>query len=89
MSEENILFQPIKKYCRRNVATCEPDDSVQKVAGIMRELKISSVIVCDENNPIGILTDRDLRNKVVAQGVDPATIVARDNECTIDHGRRR
>jgi len=78
MSEENILFQPIKNYCRRNVATCDPEDSVLKVAGVMRDLKISSMIVCEENNPIGIMTDRDLRSKVVAQGVDPATIVARD-----------
>jgi CBS domain-containing protein len=77
MSDENILFQPIRKFCRRNVATCDPDDSVQKVAGVMRDLKISSVIVCEENNPVGILTDRDLRNKVVAQGIDPTTIVAR------------
>jgi CBS domain-containing protein len=78
MSEDNILFQPIKKYCRRNVATCEPDDSVLKVAGIMRDLQISSVIVCLESNPLGILTDRDLRNKVVAQGIDPASLTARD-----------
>lgn len=78
MSEENILFQPVKKYCRCNVATCNPEDSVMKVAGIMSDLKISSMIVCEENNPIGIMTDRDLRSKVVAQGVDPATIVARD-----------
>lgn len=78
MSEDNILFQPIKKYCRRNVATCDPQDSVLKVAGIMRDLKISSVIVCEDNTPVGILTDRDLRNKIVAQGVDPASIVARE-----------
>ncbi len=78
MSEENILFQPVKKYCRRDVATCDPEDSVLKVAGVMRDLQISSMVVCEENNPIGIMTDRDLRNKVVAQGIDPATIVARD-----------
>ncbi len=78
MSDENILFQPIKNYCRRNVATCDPEDSVLKVAGVMRDLKISSMIVCTEGNPVGIMTDRDLRNKVVAQGIDPATIVARD-----------
>jgi CBS domain-containing protein len=78
MSEENILFQPIKNFCRRNVATCKQDDSVLKVAGIMRELRISSVIVCEDNNPLGILTDRDLRNKVVAQGIDPATMKAVD-----------
>ncbi len=78
MSEENILFQPIKKYCRRDVATCGPEESVFTVAGVMRDLHISSVIVCENDNPIGILTDRDLRNKIVAQGIDPTTIVARD-----------
>ncbi len=78
MSEENILFQPIKKYCRRNVATCAPEDTVLRVASVMRDLRISSVIVCDDNEPIGILTDRDLRNKVVANGIDPETIVACD-----------
>lgn len=77
MSDENILFQPIKKYCRRNVATCDPQDRVLKVAGVMRDLKISSVIVCENNNPVGILTDRDLRNKIVAKNIDPATISAR------------
>ncbi len=78
MSDDNILFQPIKNYCRRNVATCSPSDSVLMVAGVMRDRQISSVIVCEDNNPLGILTDRDLRNKVVAPGLDAASIVARD-----------
>ncbi|NIQ08565.1 CBS domain-containing protein, partial [candidate division KSB1 bacterium] len=78
MSDENILFQPIKKFCRRNVASCEPGDSVFKVAGVMRDRKISSMIVCENNNPLGILTDRDLRNKVVSQGLDAKTVTARD-----------
>lgn len=78
MSEENILFQPIKKYCRRDVATCAPGDTVLTVAGTMRGLQISSMIVCEENNPVGILTDRDLRNKVVAEGLDPTSLTARD-----------
>lgn len=78
MSEDNILFQPIKKFCRRDVATCTLGDSVLKVAKIMRDLKISSVIVCEETTPVGILTDRDLRNKVVSEGIDPATLTARD-----------
>lgn len=78
MSDENILFQPIKKYCHRNVAICNPQDSILKVAGIMRELQISSMVICEQDNPVGILTDRDLRDKVVAKGIDPATIIARD-----------
>jgi len=78
MSEDNILFQPIKKFCRRDVATCHPTDTVVTVAGVMRDLRISSVIVCEDTTPVGILTDRDLRNKVVACAADPATTTARD-----------
>lgn len=78
MSEDNILFQPIKKYCRRDVATCAPDDTVLQVAGVMRDRQISSMIVCQEKTPVGILTDRDLRNKVVAAGADPEAMIARD-----------
>ena len=36
----------------------------------MRDEKISSVLVVDEGKLVGILTDRDLRNRVVAQGLD-------------------
>jgi len=78
MSEDNILFQPIKNHCRRDVATCTPEDSVLKVARIMRDLRISSVVICEGKEPIGILTDRDLRNKVVAEGIDPHTLTARE-----------
>ncbi|MEJ2491513.1 MAG: DUF294 nucleotidyltransferase-like domain-containing protein [Desulfuromonadales bacterium] len=78
MSEENILFQPIKTFCRRNVATCPPDQSVRDLAASMRDRKISSMIVCEGSNPLGIVTDRDLRNKVVAEGGDPNKITARE-----------
>lgn len=78
MSEENVLFQPVKNYCHRNVATCGPDDSVLQVARSMQTLRISSMIVCDGENHLGILTDRDLREKVVAQRADPAIVTARD-----------
>ncbi|PLX79913.1 MAG: signal transduction protein [Desulfuromonas sp.] len=78
MSEENILFQPIKKYCRRDVANCGPNDTVKDVAKVMRGMRISSMIVCEANNPIGILTDRDLRNKVIAEGLDPNMVLALD-----------
>ena len=54
MSEDNVLFQPIKKFCRRDVATCEPDDTVLHVAGIMRDRQISSIIVCEDTTPVGI-----------------------------------
>ncbi len=78
MAEGNTLFLPVKDFCRRNVATCSPRESVLEVAAMMHDKNISSAVVCEKGNPIGIMTDRDLRSKVVAQGVDPTTITAQD-----------
>ena len=71
MYDLNILFQPVGNYCRREVATCGPDDPLVDAAAQMSSRGISSLVVCDSGKPVGIVTDRDLRNKVVAKGVDP------------------
>ncbi|WP_417688030.1 DUF294 nucleotidyltransferase-like domain-containing protein [Pseudidiomarina sp.] len=44
--------------------------TIQEAAQRMRDEKISSVLVVDQGKLVGILTDRDLRNRVVAQGLD-------------------
>ena len=71
MAEENILFRPVNEFCRREVVTCTAEEDVAAAAATMREHNISSVVVCRDGNPVGIVTDRDLRNKVVAEGGDP------------------
>ena len=72
MSEEATFFLPVKDYCRRQIITCNINDTVMVAAETMREKNISSLIACDnDNQPIGIMTDRDLRNKVIAGGLDP------------------
>ncbi|PLX80299.1 MAG: signal transduction protein [Desulfuromonas sp.] len=78
MAEGNLLFQPVKNYFRHEVVTCRPADSILQVAAKMREENISSIVVCENGQPLGIVTDRDLRNKVVAEGVDPAQLTAAD-----------
>lgn len=50
---------------------CAPSDSVRAAAEMMRELKISSLAVVDNDRLAGILTARDLTAKVVAEGLDP------------------
>lgn len=78
MAEGNLLFQPVKNYFRHTVATCQVEDPVFQVAAEMRRLSISSMVVCDDKHPVGIVTDRDLRNKVVAEGLDPRILMAAD-----------
>jgi len=74
MAEENVFFMPVRNICRRDVATCSPDDSLVEMAALMRERRISSLVVCRDDEPLGIFTDRDLRNKVVAAGRNPADL---------------
>ena len=53
-----------------------PDDTVEKVAQLMKKEDIGPVpVVDDERNKrlVGIVTDRDLALKVVAEGRDPQT----------------
>lgn len=72
MSDEATFFLPVKDYCHRELITCNTKDTVKVAAEVMREKEISSLIACDDDKqPIGIMTDRDLRNKVVAGGLDP------------------
>jgi CBS domain-containing protein len=59
----------------REVVTREPvglasTATIQEAAQRMRDEQVSSVLVVDDGRLVGILTDRDLRNRVVAQGLD-------------------
>jgi CBS domain-containing protein len=78
MPEAVTLFQPVGNFCRREVVACAADDPLVAVGAVMRARNISSVVVCDGTAPIGIVTDRDLRNKVVACGIDPNTLAVRE-----------
>ena len=57
-------------------ATCPPGTPVAEAARTMRDRRISSLLVTGEDGLEGILTIRDVSNRVVAEGVDPARPVA-------------
>lgn len=78
MPDLNTLFLTVGSCCRREVITCAPSDRLTDAAAAMQRRNISSLVVCETGNPVGILTDRDLRNKVVAQGLDPSALTAAD-----------
>jgi CBS domain-containing protein len=78
MADPNIFFLPVGEFCRREVVTCAPDDALVAVASVMRQRNISSVVVCEDGAPAGIVTDRDLRNKVIAGGSDPNGLKVRE-----------
>ena len=53
-----------------DVLTCRPDISVRKASKLMSRRRVGSIIVEDPSGlPLGILTDADLRNKILARGL--------------------
>lgn len=60
----------------KEVLSCPTGISIQKAAQMMADRSVGSIVVVNESqHPLGIITDKDLRNKVVAQGLSMATPV--------------
>ncbi|MBA4372130.1 MAG: histidine kinase [Thermodesulfovibrio sp.] len=57
----------------REAITASPDISIKDAAEIMSRNAVSSLVLLDAGDiPVGIVTDRDLRDKVLATGRNPA-----------------
>ena len=67
---DKLLFTtPVGEIAARNVMTAPETISIRKAAEIMSERRYSSLVIVDEQGvPAGIVTDRDLRDKVVSKG---------------------
>jgi len=66
----------LARVCRKEVVTVSPDTNLLEVAKLLRSQHVGSVVVVEEHRPVGILTDRDIIVKVVAQEKDPKAIRA-------------
>jgi CBS domain-containing protein len=55
-----------------------PTATLQQAARKMRELDVGPLPVCNENDRlVGMLTDRDITIRAVAEGLDPRTTLVR------------
>jgi len=61
-----------------HVQSVGPEATVLDAALLMNDHKIGSLIVMDEGQVAGIITERDLLMRVVAQRRDPAVTLVRD-----------
>lgn len=62
----------------KDVITCKIDDSILAVTKIMAEHSIGSIIVVEDNKPVGIFTERDLLIRVVAAEKALDTTIVKD-----------
>ncbi len=65
----------IGKICVREVYLADAGESTYVAAQRMREHSVGTLVVLDKDKKsLGIVTDRDLAMKVIAEGKDPAEV---------------
>lgn len=57
----------IGEIAREGVVTASPDTSVPFLAKEMREYGVGSVVIVEEDEPVGVVTDRDLSVRLLAE----------------------
>ncbi|NIP31495.1 MAG: CBS domain-containing protein [Candidatus Dadabacteria bacterium] len=57
--------------CRKDVVTVKPGTLVKEVTKLMEEKNIGSVIITDDKEMFGIITDRDIALGIVNKDLNP------------------
>jgi len=81
-----VLKTRVGDLVKREPITASPDLTIRQAAKIMTEHKVSALLITEGDRIRGILTDRDLRSKVVASSVSreqPVTTIMTSDPLTI------
>jgi CBS domain-containing protein len=77
--ELSLFLHRVRDFIKHPLVSCSPKTSAIEVARLLSREGVGSVVVVgDDGGPVGIVTDRDLRRKVIAEGRDPGTTTAGD-----------
>ena len=64
----------VGQVVKRKAVIVKPDDTIERVARILSRHKVGSAVFVDDDEIVGVITDRDILYKVVAKGRDPKTV---------------
>ncbi len=74
MSTEEL----VKDIMETKVQTVDLNANVKKSADVMAKKGLGCLVVVQESVAVGIVTERDLVSKVIADGLDPKKVLVRD-----------
>ena len=72
------MGQRIREIMTSNPSTIEPEVPVAEAARVMKQEDAGVVPVTEDGRLIGMVTDRDIAIRVVAQGKDPQSTTVRE-----------
>ncbi len=65
---------PVKEIMTREVVAIDIKSDVPQLAKKMLELNVGSIIITDNNRPVGIITERDIVKKIISNNRRPNDI---------------
>jgi CBS domain-containing protein len=68
----------LRDVMTRNVEEIAPEATLMEAAERMRSLDIGALPVCENDKLVGMITDRDIAVRAVADGQDPSRARVRD-----------
>ncbi|WP_029522428.1 putative nucleotidyltransferase substrate binding domain-containing protein [Persephonella sp. KM09-Lau-8] len=77
-SIDDSSLLPIKDFPLKEAFFCKKDEDIVEVARKMSNKNLSFCLVGNPADLQGIITDKDLKDRVIAKGKDPKTITAED-----------
>ena len=66
----NLMTTPVGSLIKRAPVTLPPHTSIRAAAQLMNEQRVSSILIVEQGHLFGLITDRDLRDRVIATGLD-------------------
>jgi CBS domain-containing protein len=82
------MHMKVRELMTTDVAIASPDSTLEEVASMMKEDDIGAVPILDEDQLVGVVTDRDIVVRCIAEGKDPTETnvedILSDNPVTID-----
>lgn len=86
----SFFNQPVSAIFKPNLVSCSFESTIKQAAQKMTKNKISSIFIKDKNNKItGIVTDSDLRKRVIIKGYDitrPVSEIMSGSLVSVDAG---
>ena len=73
---DNWSERRISEVMNKGAVTLSPDASIRQTAKKMSQHGVSSIMVMEHERLVGVVTDRDLRNRVLAKELDPKESVS-------------
>src|SRR5436190_22171576 len=68
----------VSEVMTQGVECTRPDATLQEAAAKMKSLDVGPLPVCENDRLVGMITDRDIAVRAVAEGEDPKKIRVRD-----------